>query len=240
MTEYTLYYWPIPFRGQLIRSVLAHVGATWTEADAGTVKDQRAAAPADQVIPHMGPPVLTDHATGISLAQTGAILVYLGHKHALIPDDPARAALTTKIAADADDVLYEMTRHNGDQMWTSESWHAFQPRLARWMTMFDVLGRRFGLTPTTGHMLGTDAPGIADLVTATLWGTMTAKLPPLRPLLDAKAPAIAGLCNRIAALSEQKDLKARTDVMFGHDWCSGQIEASLRAVTSAAPMPTTE
>ena len=33
MSDYTLYYWPLPFRGQFVRSVLAHVGALWTEAD---------------------------------------------------------------------------------------------------------------------------------------------------------------------------------------------------------------
>jgi glutathione S-transferase len=59
---------------------------------------------------------------------------------------------------------------------------------------------------------------------------MTAKLPSLRPLLDATAPAIAGLSDRIAALPEQVDLRARSDAAYGDDWCSGQIEASLRAV----------
>jgi glutathione S-transferase len=59
---------------------------------------------------------------------------------------------------------------------------------------------------------------------------MTAKLPSLRPLLDATAPAIAGLSDRIAALPEQADLRARSDAAYGDEWCSGQIEASLRAV----------
>ena len=61
MTDYTLFYWPLPFRGQFVRSVLAHVGASWTEAtieDLSTLKD---ADPTRQLVPHMGPPVLTDH-----------------------------------------------------------------------------------------------------------------------------------------------------------------------------------
>ena len=33
MTDYTLYYWQIPFRGQFIRSVLAHVRASWIACD---------------------------------------------------------------------------------------------------------------------------------------------------------------------------------------------------------------
>jgi glutathione S-transferase len=174
--------------------------------------------------------VLTDHAADFSLAQTPAILAYLGRKHGLIPDDPPRAALTDKIVADANDVLYEMTLHNGAQMWTQESWSAYRPRLGRWMEIFEETGRRHGLTAEAGHLLGTEAPGLADLTTHILWGTMTAKLPSLRPLLGATAPGIAGLSDRIAALPEQVDLRARSDAEYGDEWCSGQIEASLRAV----------
>jgi len=230
MTDYTLYYWPAPFRGQFVRSVLAHVRATWDEAGVGAISTLMGTAPAGQLVPHMGPPVLTDHAADLSLTQTPAILAYLGRKHGLIPDDPARAALTHKIVADANDVLYEMTLHNGAQMWTRESWNAYRPRLGRWMEIFEETGRRHGLTAEAGHMLGTETPSIADLTAHILWGVMTAKLPSLRPMLDATAPAIAGLSERIAALPEQADLRARSDAEYGDEWCSGQIEASLRAV----------
>ena len=230
MTDYTLYYWPIPFRGQFVRAVLAHVHATWDEAGVAATETLRETAPAGQPVPHMGPPVLTDHAADLSLAQTPAILAYLGRKHGLVPDDPQRAALTHKIVADANDVLYEMTLYNGAQMWTQESWNAYRPRLGRWMEIFEETGRRHGLTAQAGHLLGTEAPSLADLTAHILWGTMTAKLPSLRPLLDARAPAIAGLSDRIAGLPEQQDLRARSDAEYGDEWCSGQIEASLRSV----------
>jgi glutathione S-transferase len=32
MPDFTLYYWPIPFRGQFVRAVLAQAQATWHEA----------------------------------------------------------------------------------------------------------------------------------------------------------------------------------------------------------------
>ncbi len=230
MTDYTHYYWPIPFRGQFVRSVLAQVGATWTEAgieDLSTLKD---ADPARQLVPHMGPPVLTDHAADLSLAQTQAILTYLGGKYDLIPKDPAREALTAKIIADANDVLYEMTLHNGAQMWTQARWDAYRPRLGRWMAIFEAHGRRHGLTTEAGHVLGTDAPSLADFVVHILWGVMTSKLPALRPMLDTTAPAIAALSDRIARLPEQEELRERSDEQYGDEWCSGQIEASLRAV----------
>jgi glutathione S-transferase len=230
MLTYTLYYWPVPFRGQFVRSVLAHVHAIWDEAGIEAISTLMQTAPAGQLIPHMGPPVLTDRATDLSLAQTPAILAYLGRKHDLIPNDPLHDALTTKIIADSNDVLCEMTLNNGAQMWTRESWNAYRPRLGRWMEIFEETGRRHGLKANAGYFFGTERPGLADLTVHILWGTMTAKLPSLRPILDATAPAIAGLSDRIGALPEQIDLCARSDAEYGNDWCGGQIEASLRAV----------
>jgi glutathione S-transferase len=230
MPDYTLYYWPVPFRGQFVRSVLAHVHATWDEGGIDAISTLLHTAPAGQLIPHMGPPVLTDHAADVSLAQTPAILAYLGRKHDLTLTDPFHEALTIKVIADANDVLCEMTLNNGAQMWTQESWNAYRPRLGRWMEIFEDTGRRHGLTAHVGYFLGTERPGLADLAVHILWGTMTAKLPSLRPMFDATAPAIAGLSDRIGALPEQIDLCARSDAEYGSDWCGGQIEAALRAV----------
>jgi glutathione S-transferase len=208
MSEYTLYYWPLPFRGQFVRSVLAHVGASWTEASVSDLIEIKDAEPARQIVPHMGPPVLTDHAADLSLAQT-------------------------QIIADANDVLYEMTLHNGAQMWTRKRWEDYRPRLGRWMEIFEEHGRRHGLTVEKGHLLGTASPGLADLVVYSLWGVMTSKLPELRPFLETSAPAIAALSDRIAELPEQQELRRRSDAEYGEEWCSGQIEASLRAVLRA-------
>ncbi|ETW13072.1 hypothetical protein ATO8_07671 [Roseivivax marinus] len=228
MTDYTLYYWPLPFRGQFVRTVLAHVGADWSEAGIGEVSDLRTAEPAAQLVPHMGRPVLTDHSADLSLAQTQAILAWLGDKHGLIPGDPAKRALTHKVIADTNDVLYEMTRYNGAQMWTPDDWDEYRPRLGRWMEIFEALGRAHGLTADGGHMLGTEQPGLADLTAYTLWGTMTTQLPPLRRMLDAHAPGIAGLVDRIGAHPEQRELWQRTRDDYGDAWCGGQIEDSLR------------
>jgi glutathione S-transferase len=229
MVDYTLYYWPLPFRGQFVRAVLAHVHATWDEPGVAALVALKDAKPADQLIPHMGPPVLTDHDSGASLAQTPAILGYLAHKHGLMPSDSVKAALTQKIVADANDVLYEMTRHNGAQMWTTDARDDFLPRLARWMEIFEETGRRYGLTAEAGCLLGTEAPGVADLVAATLWGTMTDKFRSLRPMLESHAPGIAGLTGRVMSLPEQAGLRDRSNANYGSEWCGGQIEASLRA-----------
>lgn len=233
MPDYTLHYWPIPFRGQFVRAALAQAGASWEEADPDEVARLRAAAPADQPAPHMGPPVLVDHGAGTALAQMPAILDYLGRRHGLTPQDPYLAALTAKLVADASDILYEMTRHHGAQMWTAPAWRAYRPRLARWMAIFEETGRRHGLTGEGGHLLGTPGPTLADLAAATLWGTMTAKLPALRPLLDAEAPAVAALTDRIGALPAQAELRRQSDAAWGEAWCGGEIEASLREALDA-------
>ena len=230
MSDYTLYYWPAPFRGEFVRAVLAHVGAAWDEADPEQIVDLMQAAPDRQPVPHMGPPVLIDHAAGVSLAQMPAILAYLGDKHDLTPNDPARAALTVKVVADVSDVLYEMTRSHGAQMWTQAAWDAYRPRLARWMGLFEALGRRHGLTAGGGTLLGTATPGVADFTAYVLWGVMTDKLPALRSLLDATAPGLAGLSDRLRHRPEQAELRRRGDAAYGDIWCGGRIEESLRAV----------
>jgi glutathione S-transferase len=200
MVDYTLYYWPIQFRGQFIRAVLAYAGASWNEVSFDEIIAQKSAEPSAQLIPHMGPPVLTDHSRGFSISQMAAVLTYLGEKHGLMADDLVHRAMNTKLIDDANDVLYEMTRHNGAQQWTSGTWAEFQPRLQRWMEIFEETGRRHGLTPQSGFILGTGDPCLADLVTSELWGTMTIKFPALRPMLETHAPAINGLCDRIRAM----------------------------------------
>ncbi|MEM9222704.1 MAG: glutathione S-transferase [Pseudomonadota bacterium] len=230
MVDYTLYYWPLPFRGEFVRAVLAHVGVRWNEADIDTIVEEKSAEPARQLIPHMGPPLLIDHRAKVTISQLPAVLAYLGVRHALMPSDPVAMALTHKVIGDANDVLYEMTRHNGDQMWTEAAWSAYQPRLHRWLAIFEEMGRRHSLRPESGYLLDTAEPGMADLVCAVLWGRMTGCLPQLRPLLDTHAPAVAGLCDRITAIPSQAVLAERSVAAFGTAWCGGDIEGSLRAV----------
>lgn len=229
MADFTLYYWPLPFRGQFVRAVLAHAGAAWDEADTGAVGEVKDKALGDQPVPFMAPPLLVDHAAGVSLAQLPAILAYLGQRFGLMPEDAGRCGLTHKLLADANDVLDEVTRFGGRSMWTREDWTDFADnRLPRWMGIFEETGRRHGLTEEGGHMLGTGAPGLADLVTATLWFTMTDKLTALRPMLEANAPAVAGLGDRIMTRAPLARMRAETDARYGEGWCGGQIEDSLR------------
>ncbi len=231
MADYRLYYWPIPFRGQFVRALLAHVGATWEEAGAQETARLKDMAPGGQPVPSMAPPMLTDHEAGVTLAQMPAVLAYLARKHGLMPADPAREALALKVVSDANDILDEITRWGGRiAMWDRESWAQFRPRLRRWMAIFEETGRRHGLTTAGGTLLGTDAPGLADLVTAVLWFTMVDKLPALRAVLEVEAPAVAALAERLMRSESLAAMRARTDAAFGVEYCGGDIEASLRGV----------
>lgn len=231
MTDYALFYWPVPFRGHFVRYVLAYAGAAWEEPDTETLLAIKSAPVADQPAPMMAPPMLHDRRAGLWLSQLPAILMHLGERHDLLPPDPSARTLTLKLICDAGDVLEEVTRNCGAQMWTPATWaNITADRLPRWMEIFEETGRRHGLESQGGHILGTDRPSLADLAAAALWHTMADKLPPLAPMLDRHATAIAGLSARIASLPAIAEMRAEWDRSHGDVWCGGRIEASLRAV----------
>lgn len=217
MPDYTLHYWPVPFRGQFVRAVLAHAGPDWDERSAEDIAALMEADPADQPVPFLAPPMLEDRRTGVAVAQMPAILWHLGETLDLLPADPQARALTGKIIGDTNDVLEEITCNGGREMWTPESWAEYLPRLKRRMAIFEAAG----IGQTTG---------LAELVTATLWFTMTDKLPRIGEILTAEAPRTAALSRRVMETPALAAMRARTDADYGDVYCGGQIEASLRKV----------
>lgn len=218
MTDYTLHYWPIPFRGHFIRYALARAGASWEETviRPGTVD-----------YPFRAQPLLVDHTDGRMLCQAPAILMYLGRKHGLIaePDE------TLRLICDAMDVLGEITRAHGAQMWDRPAWDSFVAgRLTGWMAIHERLCLLHGLDAERAHIFGTPAPGLADLTLAALWHTMVDKLPALRPVLHRTAPHLEALVDRVAATPEIARMRGDWP---GPAYCGGQIEASIREMLRA-------
>ncbi len=230
MTDYTLYYWPIPFRGQFVRAVLAFAKKSWAESDPAEISKLVGGAVERMPVPFMGPPVLIDNSTGFAVAQMPAIILYLGETLELMPKDAARRALTMKVVNDANDVIDEVTLDGGRAMWTQESWRNFVPRLRKWMSFWEETGRRHGLRAEAGFLLGGESPGLADLVTATLWSTMGDRFGALAAMLEEAAPMTAALARRVAGLPALAELAARARRDYGDAYCGGQIEASLRKV----------
>jgi glutathione S-transferase len=159
-----------------------------------------------------------------------AIILYLGETLDLMPATPALRAMTLKIVNDANDVIDELTLDGGREMWTKKRWEDFRPRLAKWMSFWEDTGRRHGLKHDSGFLLGGEAPGIADVVTSTLWSTMAERFPRIEAILDETAPMTADLTRRIADLPPMARLAAKAREDYGEAYCGGQIEASLRKV----------
>jgi glutathione S-transferase len=233
MSNYILYYWSVPFRGQFVRAVLAYAGQEWSEGGDDAIAKLMKGPVKIMPVPFMGPPVLFDTKADFAISQMPAILFYLGETLNLLPATPALRALTIKVVNDANDVIDEITQDGGKQMWTEKRWKDFVPRLRKWMSLFEEVGARHDLKPDSGFLLGGDAPGIADVVTATLWSTMTDRFPKIGAILRKSAPLTAGLTERIASLPPLAELAAKAKDQFGDVYSGGQIEKSLRKVLKA-------
>ena len=229
MSDYALYYWQVPFRGQFIRAILAWAGQRWDEFDDAAVGQAMSADVARQAIAFKGPPMIVDKRSGFALAQMPAIAYWLGETLDLLPAAVAGKALSLKVVNDANDVIDELTLDGGRQMWTPQRWREYQPRLKRWMAIWEETGRRHGLTAEAGHLLGGKV-GVADLVTATLWATVAERFPAIGELLAGHAPAVAGLTQRLMAEPALANLAAVSREQFGDSYCGGQIEQSMRRV----------
>jgi glutathione S-transferase len=233
MSDYDLYYWSVPFRGQFVRAVLAYAGKTWTEGGDDAITRLMEGTVEHMPVPFMGPPLLIHRKSGFAIAEMPAIILYLGEALDLMPDTAALRALTMKIVNDANDVIDEITLDGGRLMWPQKRWHAFVPRLKKWMSLWEETGHRHGVKPDSGFLLGGKAPGIADIVTATLWSTMADRFHAIETILDQAAPVTASLTRRVAALPPLAKLAAKARKDYGDAYCGGQIEASLRKVLSA-------
>ncbi len=233
MSDYDLYYWPVPFRGQFVRAVLAYAGKTWTEGDAGAISTLMDGPVKDMPVPFMGPPVLIDKRADFAIAEMPAIVLYLGETLDLMPSTPALRAMTMKTVNDANDVIDEITLDGGREMWTEKRWQDFVPRLKKWMSFWEEIGSRHGLKANTGFLLGGEVLGIADIVTATLWSTMTDRFQKIEAILEETAPMTAALSRRVSDLPLLAKLAAKARQDYGGAYCGGQIEASLRKVLGA-------
>ena len=212
---YALYYWPIPFRGQIIRVILAHAGVDWREASWEEVGDMRMTPVEEMPYPFMAPPLLQDRETGRWISQMPAITMYLGRKLGLshAPDTELR------LVCDAADVLVEITRGHGAQMWDRAAWDGFvATRLPRWMGLHERL--------VIDEALDGGEIDLSQLILTGLWHNMVRCLPGLRPVLLDHAPNVAVLVDRVAQTSRVAALFAAWDDGPAR-YCAGEIEASI-------------
>lgn len=230
MEDYELLYWSVPFRGQFVRALLAFAGKSWSEPGDERISELMAGPVSNMPVPFMGPPVLIDRRTGFAVSQMPAIIYYLGETLDLMPPEPELRAMTLKVVNDANDVIDEITLDGGRDMWTEERWAKSVPRFQKLMAMWEELGTRHGLTVDGGYMLGGDEPGIADVVTATLWTTMTDRFSRIEALLAETAPRTMALSRRISAMPAFAALNAKARADYGEAYAGGQIGASMKKI----------
>ncbi|GAB2027066.1 glutathione S-transferase [Lactovum odontotermitis] len=218
-TDYTLYYWPAPFRGHFIRAILSFAGKSWDEPD--DLIQQMSAEPDAQLIPFMGPPVLRNNANGFVTSEMPAIAMYLGETLNLLPVSPKDRALALKIICDANDVIDEITLQGGMEMWTQDSWNAYVPRLKRWMKFWESEIER--------DILFSGKITVAEIVTATLWMTMTERFSAIQRILKEAAPKTFEQSQKLWTRELSAFAQDSWD-KYGDSYCGGQIEQALRKV----------
>ncbi|MBA8841852.1 MULTISPECIES: glutathione S-transferase [unclassified Ochrobactrum] len=232
MSDFDLYYWPVPFRGQFIRGILAYGDCSWDEHGFDEIEELMGRDVEEQPIAFMGPPVLIDHHRNFAVSQMSAIAIYLGERLELLPSTAEGRALTAKIVNDANDVIDELTLNGGREMWTHEKWKEFIPRLQKWLCIFQDTGERHGLKESAGFMLGTEKPGVADIVTAILWATMADRFAVIKTIIQETSPIIGGLSKRVQAIPTLAALNTKSFNDYGLAYCGGEIEKSLRTVAT--------
>jgi len=236
-SSYTVYYWPIPFRGNFVRVLLAHTGVSYTEAPIPALGALRALPVSEQPFPAMAPPFLHDHEDDVFLSQTTSIVHYLGNKLNLFPHSNQKVSLCLKIMLDANDVMGELTKGSQGGPWKAEDFQKFiEGRFVKWLSIFEEGGVRHGLGEDDGYYLGTEAPSVADLVLFSLWNTMGRCLPALSPILRTHAPRVLALCDRLAATPNLSAFIQAQQETYGNRYCSAAMEPSLREAINQIPL----
>lgn len=227
MEPYTLYYHPIPFRGRFVTSILSYTDTPVKMLTATELNEVRSSS--QVVVDFFAPPVLFDREEDLYIGQMPAIVMHLGLKLNLMPH-LSKQSQAFKVILDCNDVLGEITRNNGSQMWDDEAWKEFvskEGRFIKWLNIFDNGGVKNGLKLDVGWYLGTDEPTIADLSIWSLFTTMEKCLPQLSDFLRTNAPLTFALCDRLtkknAALAS---LLKNTQSLY----CGGFIEKSIRTM----------
>ena len=225
MLEYKFYYWDVPFRGNFIELFLAEVNAKFQRHDPTGIYPEKGLKVRN---PGMAPPYLYDCKTKKYFTQMPAILMYLGQKYGYLPKQPEALALALKTILDCNDVLMEITRCYGMEMWNPKEWKEFRfNRLSRWMKIFEKTGRDHGLKMNQGYLLGSRI-SVADMATTALFGTLMHCFSPLARDLEKNAPRIFRLCHRIEARPPIQAFLESQRQEYGKAYCGGQIERSLQ------------
>jgi glutathione S-transferase len=208
--SYTLWYWPgIPGRGEFVRLALEAGGIAYRDGaiEDGTGAMIEAMEKADG--PPLAPPFLA--ADGLVIAQTAAILHFLGEKHGLAPQDDAgryRALQHQLTIIDALDEAHDV--HHpiaGSLFYEDQKDEAArrakffrEERMPKYLAHFEEALERGG-----GGWLGGERWCYADLSLFQLVDGLRHAFPERLATLAFDAPKVMVLHKRVRALPELED-----------------------------------
>lgn len=227
--DFTVYYWPIAFRGMFVECTILQAGKTFERVKDGaainTLRNKDLAQSAAEGRFLMAPPFVRDHKMDMWLSQTPAILLHVAEGGSLIPSDLRLKAKIHKLMFDCDDVLQDFTRNNGARMWTTEEFKDFvTTRFTKWLMIFELT--RTNSSGDGTYFMKTAEATLADVCVFALFGTMRHCLPDLKPLISTKAPSMS------AWLDDTTGKEAMSAHLAKHastPYCGGLIEKSIRA-----------
>uniref|UniRef100_A0A7S2TQD9 Glutathione S-transferase n=1 Tax=Lotharella oceanica TaxID=641309 RepID=A0A7S2TQD9_9EUKA len=159
MSDITIYYWPIRFRGNFLKYILEEAGHKY--ATVSTYPEiKKALDDAKDGYPVFAVPLLK--VGSFRCSQMPAAVLHLAKMFHMEPSDGNDKTLALMMLLNCNDILDSITMNGGHyMMWTPEKWKTFQDgRLAKWLGVLDTaLGKNpknakaekiyfFGVKPT--------------------------------------------------------------------------------------------
>ena len=233
MSNYTLFYHPIAFRGNFVRCLLEYNDIQYEQRPLSDLNEIRSCDMKDSKLLSMAPPFLLDKELDLFLGQSAALVTHLARKHDMMPNSLAKIAVGEKILHDCNDVMMEITCQCGQSMWTKEKWDTFvESRFVKWLQIFENTAIREGLQPDSGFFLGESSASFVDTSVFASWGQIMHSFPILIPIIRKHAPCMVKLCDR---LGENPGLKRLWNRQVDLPYCGGLIEKSMHEVIPLNP-----
>jgi glutathione S-transferase len=200
---YELFYWPgIQGRGEFVRLALEEAGADYADVARGPGgTDALMAALKEGPTPSFAPPFL--RAEGMTIGQTAAILMYLGERHGLAPQDRAGRLWTHQLQLTIADLVAEAhdTHHPvGSSLYYDDQKEEALRRAADFTSaripkFFDYFSRVLG---EKDYLLGNELT-YADLSLFQVLEGLAYAFPQASARALAQHPNLAALRRRVAA-----------------------------------------
>lgn len=213
-SNYELFYWPsLPGRGEFVRLALEEAGQSYVDV-ARLPAEQGGGVAAvlallqsetEMELP-FAPPIL--RAGTRLVAQTANILLYLGQRHGLAPDEDSARLYTNQLQLTLADVVAEV--HDTHHPIASSLYYEDQKpeaarrsrlflaeRLPKWLSYFERVLSRNGASE--GQWLVGDRLSYVDLSLFHVIEGLRYAFPRSMPRLEASTPRLVALHGRVAA-----------------------------------------